>query len=174
MSKLSAVYAMNNYVWQLLYENGVMSKIGGKVPFNPGTMPPEWASQTSPFIIYGFSRGSTRDMYFWEHENVAYTIWAGGGTTSQSTAATRVTDIAVVIHEALSRHDISAYDINRWIRRFPAYNHIMFTNVMVASIQGPGAEVNENGKVDGLVVVNYSFTSKRDIETYDDNWAVAP
>lgn len=154
MSKMSAVYALNNYVFKVLEANSVMAKINGMTPIIPSSMESDFASQPEPFIIYGHSKGATRDMYFWEHENIAYTIWAG--------TPGKVTDIVTVLDYALGRHDDAAGDVNAWINGTAAFEPITFTNISTLSAQGPSPEKSENGKVSGLVVVSYSYIAKRD------------
>lgn len=160
MSKLSAVYAVNSYAYKVLEANNLMSKIDNKTPVVPSSMYSDFASQTKPFMVYGFSRGTSRQNWYWENENLAYTVW--GGTPAA------VTDVIVALVEAFQRQDESAKDVNKWIRGGgrptsspTSYDHLMFTNFTVTSAQGPGPERNQDGKVDGLVIINYSFTAKR-------------
>lgn len=155
---IEAVLAINHYTWGLLKDklSDIWTTIGATIPIVPAGEQPELADQKKPYITYGYSAEQSDTFVPMNREVVAYTVY---GTNTQ------VTQTVSMLNKAFRRYDDSAMDINHFISTSPDLDQavidaladisIHYTEVLAS--QSPGPAASEGGKLDGLVVIRYSY-----------------
>jgi len=148
------VYAINNYVWELLKKNLDWQEIKGLVPILPAQQQPEFLDTDAPFIVYTssneFNDGELEPL---DVEVISYVIF--------SEKSDEVDDAVTLIKNAFKAFN-SAENINLWIHN-PAcqldprdkVNLVTWTQVM--NTESSGAAAAEGEKVDGFVSVRVGY-----------------
>lgn len=142
------VYAVVDYTWALLKLNTEMkeSDYGGRVPIVPASVQPEFANQTKPFLIYGFTENPTYDPYAIRGGQVAFAIYA---STDREIA--RIENILAL---AFGQFDESAADVNDWATG-GIFQDMHFTTISFGIIEGPSPEDQEGGRKSGVVMLRF-------------------
>jgi len=165
---MNPIYAINDYVWNVLRQELGWTKINNKVPVLPSREQPEFEGQTKPYLIYKGSRETGRgELSPVRLGVVQYMIYASDIAATQSTpsksSTSQISAAIDLIDNALNRLDESGMDINRNAYnpqnpRHAAFNGTHVTWTRIIDTDTPDPSENEGGKAVGYISIRYQYS----------------
>ena len=153
-NEINAVNALNRYVYDLLFINGVIpgrGDYGGRTPVIPSQQLPELTQYNHPFLVYAFSEGPTREPECITGGTVTYAIY--------SVDDRDIISIINIMREAFKNFDDTASDVNVYKRPNIIFREILFTSIHVGMVEGPSPAQSEGGRSSGFITLRYSYSA---------------
>lgn len=150
-------YPLNKYIWELMKLNlGVTEEdYGGRMAVMSPNMEPEFTVYDKPFLVYGYSEDTSRDLYAISSGSVSYAVWGK--------SVKEVDTILTIIRSAMERHDETARDVNRWTSDHGIDIGIRFGDIYVGYLEGPTPEETEGGRHAGIITLRYTYFAEYDV-----------
>jgi len=152
---LNAVHAANHYLWSKLKAELGWSEAdyNGLIPITVAQQQPEFTGFDKPFLVYSYTVDGIGTSSWEKSETCAYSIFSADEQ-----------DIRQVINLMVSLYkdyDESAGRVNAWVASNldDRYSKFDFKYTRVSSGSGSQPAEQEGGRMDGLVIVNYTYTT---------------
>lgn len=167
--KVTGVHQINGWLWSKLKD--FEHKPGEKafaaygpsginvVPFIPAQQLSEFTNIAggAPFVVYNYVINPMAEFYQ-KREQGAYAIYDND--------VTRLRGIHLYMIDLLSRQDLTAADINRWLAvddaGLPNGSPWDFGYVSLSGAVGPDEFAQEGGRQGATISINYSYTHDLD------------
>lgn len=152
---LNAVHAANHYLWSKLQSElgWSSSNYSGLTPITVAQQQPEFTGFDKPFIVYSYSVDPIGTSTWEKSETCAYSIFSADEEDIRKTINLMVS--------LFKDYDESADRLNSWINSNLTTKYKKFDFKYVRLMAGSGSQPaeQEGGRMDGLVVINYTYTT---------------
>lgn len=152
--ELNAVHGANRYLWaNLKAELGwTESDYNGLVPITPVQQQPEFIGFNKPFLVYAYSVDPVGTSTWEKSETASYSIF--------SSDEQDIRECINVMIKLFKDYDKSADDLNKYIASLSSkYSKFDYKYIRIAGAAGSQPAEQEGGRMDGLVTVNYVYTT---------------
>jgi hypothetical protein len=155
----NAYHLINAYLWHELQESGLMIEDEYSWhPIVPVMQVPQFMelNPNKAFIVYAPTRNARGFDWFYDTENIAYTVY--------SPNPEEVVSIVNLIDDVFKREDQSAFDIAQFkprltderLKRFLIHHTEVLAQVPLAPYE------QEKGRYNGMITIRYSYTEPKD------------
>jgi hypothetical protein len=152
--ELNAVHAANHYLWSKMQSELGLStaNYNGLVPITVAQQQPEFTAFNKPFLVYSYTVDPIGTSSWDKSETCAYSIFSADEA-----------DIRKIINLMVSLfkdYDESADRLNTYVSGLDdRYKVFDFKYTRIGSASGSQPAEQEGGRMDGLVIVNYTYTT---------------
>jgi hypothetical protein len=163
-NKTVAAHILRLYAWEMLRENGALSKItvGGidLIPIIPVEDEPEFRDSGKAYIIYGWAENEESNVEGIKRGNLAFRIIAEDSN--------QLSYITSILSKGLCGEDVAAESVNWWSSSYQDADFIgiRFTWIDTILIESADPAIAEGGQVEGNVMVGYRYVSSQHVKTY--------
>lgn len=152
---LNAVHAANHYLWSKIQSELGLSTAdyNGLVPITVAQQQPEFTAFSKPFLVYSYTVDPIGTSSWEKSETCAYSIFSADEADIR-----RIINLMVRLFK---NYDESANQVNSWVGQNldGRYQDFDFKYTRIASASGSQPAEQEGGRMDGLVIVNYTYTT---------------
>lgn len=153
--ELNAVHGANQYLWQnLKTELGwAESDYNGLVPITPVQQQPEFIGFNKPFLVYAYSVDPIGTSTWEKSETVSYSIYSADESD--------IRECINVMVKLFKNYDTSADELNTFVNSSLSdkYSKFDYKYIRIAGASGSQPAEQEGGRMDGLVIVNFVYTT---------------